>query len=117
MLYGRLTCRRQASSWATQHQVARPVGCFRQLKDFRLITERVKQLYREGLHFAQIAAKLNAEGFVPPRRRGAFTKDGLGALARDLGLVGEMSRHDLLKENESWIPAEVCRKALPLVRY
>ncbi len=88
----------------TQHRVARPVGTFEQLKDFPRLTERVKELHREGLHLGPIAAKLNAEGFVPPHRRGAFTEGGVGALARELGLVGEMFRDDLLQESEWWIP-------------
>ena len=52
---------------ATRHQVARPVGRYEQLKDYRRLTERIERLHREGLHLGQIAARLNAEGFVPPR--------------------------------------------------
>lgn len=88
----------------TQHQVARPVGRFEQLKDFERLKERLKQLHREGLHRGPIAAKLNAEGFVPPHRRGVFTELGVGALMRDMGLVGEFFRDDLLQENEWRIP-------------
>jgi len=76
----------------TQHQVARPVGSYEQLKDYRRLTERIRQLHREGLHFRQIAEKLNEEGFVPPRRRGAFTECGIWSLMRDLGLPGELFR-------------------------
>jgi hypothetical protein len=93
----------------TQHQVARPVGTHAQLKDFRLIAERIRQLHREGLHLAQIAEKLNEEGFVPPRRRGAFTEGGIGLLVRDLGLVGELFRDDLVGKDEWWIP-DLARK-------
>ena len=75
--------------FATHHQVARPVAIYAQLKNIRYLTERVTRLHREGLHLAQIAARLNAEGFVPPRRRGGFTASGVGELMRDLGLVGE----------------------------
>ncbi len=88
----------------TQHQVARPVSSFEQLKDFQRLKERLKQLHGEGLHLGPIAAKLNAEGFVPPHRRGVFTELGVGALMRDLGLVGEFFRDDLLQENEWRIP-------------
>ena len=88
----------------TQHQVARPVGSIERLKDYQRLTERVKELHREGLYLDQIAAKLNAEGFVPPYRRGVFTKSGVGKLARELGLVGECFRDELLQENEWWIP-------------
>lgn len=88
----------------TRHQVARPVGRYEQLKDFRRLTERIKQLHQEGLHLAQIAARLNSDGFVPPRRRGAFTAGTIGSLVRDLGLVGELFRDDLIGKDEWWIP-------------
>src|SRR4051812_16413823 len=41
---------------AAQHQVARPVGKYEQLRDYRRLTERIKQLHHEGLHLARIAA-------------------------------------------------------------
>ena len=88
----------------TRHQVARPVASFEQLKDYRRLTERITQLHRAGLHLAQIAAKLNEDGFVPPRRRGVFTGPGIGDLVRDLGLVGELFRDDLVGKDEWWIP-------------
>jgi DNA invertase Pin-like site-specific DNA recombinase len=93
----------------TQHQVARPVGSHAQLKDFRRLTERITQLHREGLHRAQIAEKLNEEGFVPPRRRGVFTEGAIASLMRDLGLVGELSRDDLVAKDEWWI-ADLAQK-------
>jgi DNA invertase Pin-like site-specific DNA recombinase len=93
----------------TQHQVARPVGTFEQLKDYRRLTQRITQLHREGLHLAQIAENLNSEGFVPPRRRGIFTESGIGSLVRDLGLAGELFRSDLLGKDEWWI-ADLAKK-------
>jgi hypothetical protein len=90
--------------FATRHQVARPVAMYEQLKDIRYLTERITQLHREGHHLAQIAERLNAEGFVPPRRRGGFTASGVGELMRDLGLVGELFRDDLVGKDEWWIP-------------
>jgi hypothetical protein len=88
----------------TQHEVARPVSTYTQLKDFRRLCERIGQLHREGLHLAQIAARLNDEGFVPPRRRGVFKEATIGSLMRDLGLVGELFRDDLVEKDEWWIP-------------
>jgi DNA invertase Pin-like site-specific DNA recombinase/transposase-like protein len=93
----------------TQHEVARPVASYAQLKDFRRLTERIKQLHHEGLHLTQIAAALNDEGFVPPRRRGVFTGTGISTLVRDLGLVGELFRDDLVGKDEWWIP-DLARK-------
>lgn len=88
----------------TKHQMARPVGRYEQLKDYRRLTERIRQLHQQGLHLAQIAEKLNEEGFVPPRRRGIFKEGTIGTLMRDLGLVGELFRGHLVGENEWWIP-------------
>ena len=88
----------------TQHQVARPVGRYDQLKDYQRLTQRLSELHRQGLRRGIIAETLNAEGFVPPRRRGVFTELGVGALMRELGLVGDYFREDLLKTNEWRIP-------------
>jgi DNA invertase Pin-like site-specific DNA recombinase len=95
--------------FATQHRVARPVGTYAQLSDWRRLVDRVRQLHHEGLHLAQIAERLNDEGFVPPRRRGPFTVDGVGSLVRDLGLVGELFRDDLVGKDEWWI-TDLARK-------
>jgi hypothetical protein len=84
----------------TQHQVARPVGSYEQLKDYWRLTERITQLHHEGLPLSQIAAKLNDEGFIPPRRRGVFTESCIGTLLRDFGLVGELFRDDLVGMDE-----------------
>jgi DNA invertase Pin-like site-specific DNA recombinase len=88
----------------THHQVARPVGRYEQLMNYRRLTERVSELHRQGLHRAAIADSLNEEGFVPPRRRGVFTESGIGTLLHDLGLVGELFRDNLLGQDEWWIP-------------
>jgi DNA invertase Pin-like site-specific DNA recombinase len=93
-----------SGGFTTNHQVARPVGRYEQLKDYRRLAERVAHLHGQGLHLAQIAERLNDEGFVPPRRRGAFTEGGIGTLVRDLGLVGELFRDGLVGKDEWWIP-------------
>ena len=73
-----------------------PVGSFEQLKDYRKLTERIRELHAAGLHHFQIADALNREGFTPPRRRGAFTKGCIGDLIRRLGLTGELFRERLV---------------------
>jgi len=88
----------------TRHHIARPIGTFEQLKDFKHLTKRIRELHASGLPLAEIAAALNDEGFVPPRRRGGFTKAGIGPLVRDLGLTGELFRDDLVEKDEWWIP-------------
>ena len=71
--------------------------------DYRKMTERIRDLHAEGLHHFQIADTLNLEGFVPPRRRGKFTKGCIGNLIRRLGLAGELFQENILKQNEWWI--------------
>ena len=93
----------------TKHQIARPVGSFEQLKDYRRLTKRIRELHAAGHHLAQIAETLNREGFVPPRRRGVVTERGIADLARRLGLFGELFQDELLEENEWWIP-DLARK-------
>lgn len=88
----------------TKHDIARPVGSFEQLKDYRRLAERIRELHGEGHHLEQIAETLNREGFVPPRRRGVFSKAGISDFARRLGLFGEVFRDELLEKNEWWIP-------------
>ncbi len=87
----------------TKHDLARPVGSFEQLKDYRRLTERIRELHTAGFHYFQIADMLNREGFVPPRRRGVFTKGCVGDMVRRLGLSGELFRNSLLGRNEWWI--------------
>lgn len=87
----------------TKHQVSRPVGSFEQLKDYRKLTERIRELHAAGFHHFQIADAMNREGFTPPRRRGDFTQGCIGDLIRRLGLTGELFREDLLGPNEWWI--------------
>ncbi len=93
----------------TKHQIARPVGSFEQLKDYRRLTKRIQELHGAGHHLAQIAESLNREGFSPPRRRGSFTESGIADFARRLGLLGELFQDGLLEENEWWIP-DLARK-------
>jgi hypothetical protein len=87
----------------SQHQVVRPVGSYTQLRDYDLLIKRIKTLHQEGKTAPAIAEHLNQEGFVPPRRRGAFSVGTVAPIMEKLGLVGELYRDDLLGPNEWWI--------------
>lgn len=95
--------------FSSQHQIARPVGSYTQLQDYEKLTERIRELDGQGLHVAEIAEKLNEEGFVPPRRRGKHSVQTLTSLMTKLGLVGELFRDTLLKPDEWWA-ANLARK-------
>jgi DNA invertase Pin-like site-specific DNA recombinase len=89
--------------FTSQHQVVRPVRCYTQLRDYDLLMARIKTLYQEGKTVPAIAERLNEEGFVPPRRRSAFSVSTLAPLMQQLGFVGELYRDDLLGSHEWWI--------------
>ena len=93
----------------TKHQIARPVGSFEQLKDYRRLTKRIRELHGAGHHLAKIAETLNREGFSPPRRRGSLYGVRHRGLLRRLGLFGELFQDELLEANEWWIP-DLARK-------
>ena len=89
--------------FTSQHEVVRPVGSYTQLRDYDVLVARIKTLHEEGKSVPAIAEQLNAEGFVPPRRRGVFRVTTLASLMQRLGLLGELHRNDLLGPDEWWI--------------
>ena len=93
----------------SQHQIARAVQGYEQLQDYEKLALRITELHAQGLTMPTIAETLNAEGFVPPRRQGNYNLNNLPAFMRKLGLVGELFRNTLLKENEWWL-ADLARK-------
>jgi hypothetical protein len=73
-------------TWAggqqTSHEVIRPVGRYNQAADFDRLMARVRQLRAEGLSFAVIADRLNAEGFRPSKEAERFHKNIVSRLVR-----------------------------------
>jgi DNA invertase Pin-like site-specific DNA recombinase len=63
----------------TGHEVVRPVRRYEQLADHARLLNRVDELRKEGLKLAEVAERLNREGFRPPKR--SLTFNG-GMLAR-----------------------------------
>ena len=62
------------------------MGSFEQLKDYRKLTERIRELHAAGFHHFQIADTLNREGFSPPRRRAPLPKAASGTWSADWDL-------------------------------
>jgi DNA invertase Pin-like site-specific DNA recombinase len=99
--------------FTSQHEVIRPVGKLTQLRDYDLLAARIKTLHQEGKAVPAIADQLNHEGFVPPRRCGAFSVDTVAPILRQLGLVGELRRKDILGLDEWWIRDLAARLETP----
>lgn len=89
--------------FASQHEIARSVGKYEQLRDYDRLVERITQLHAEGTTVPRIAEKLNEEGFVPPRRRGKYSTRVLAPLLKKLGLVAEINQTKVLKKDEWWV--------------
>lgn len=100
--------------FTSQHQIVRPVGRYTQLRDYDLLIASIKTLHQEGKSVPAIVERLNQEGFVPPRRRGAFTVGALFPLMQRLGLMGELYRDDLLGLDEWWIRDLAARLEAPI---
>jgi DNA invertase Pin-like site-specific DNA recombinase len=87
----------------SQHEIARPVGSFKQLRDYDRLMKRIEQLYLAGHTGAAIAAKLNEEGFVPPRRKSVYTENTVRSLMLPRGWVGELNRGGIIEPDEWWV--------------
>ena len=61
-----------AGGFVSRHELVRPVARYEQLRDYPQLSARALALRRDGLTSAQIAGRLNAEGFRPPKRRATF---------------------------------------------
>ena len=76
--------------WAGGHrtaaQITRPVACLTQLSYYPQLAARARELAEAGFTTAQIAERLNAEGFRPPKRSPVFTPNAVSDLLRALGI-------------------------------
>ena len=99
-----------AGGATTHHEVRRPVATYAQLRDFERLMDRVVQLRQTGHTTQHIAECLNAEGFAPPKRTGAFTLPVIYQLLKRRALIGnERSHNELLGPDEWWL-TDLARK-------
>lgn len=99
-----------AIHWAggtqTQHEMVRPVAQMEQLSYWPSLSDRVRELVQQHLHAAEIAQRLNEEGWRPPKRRQTFGTHGVQVLIHRLGLSERRSRskdRTGLTEQEWWL--------------
>jgi len=93
-----------AGGHESQHESIRPVATYAQLRDFEPLLNRVVELREAGNTAPQIAEKLNAAGFYPPKRCGHFTPPVVYQLLKRRALLGNERSHDeLLAANEWWL--------------
>jgi DNA invertase Pin-like site-specific DNA recombinase len=85
------------------HRVRRPVMRYEQTEDFEEMIHLVIRLRTEGHPVGAIAARLNEEGFRPPRQEGPFTREIVSQLLHRRGLAKEMSCARPLEPGEWWL--------------
>ena len=90
--------------FTSRHEIVRPVLRYEQLRDYDRLLDRIGRWRREGDTAAQIAAKLNSEGFLTPKKMGKYTKDLVQNLIARSGLAHAKIADRELGPNEWWLP-------------
>ncbi|MDP9373946.1 MAG: recombinase family protein [Chloroflexota bacterium] len=101
----------------TAGELIRPVARLTQLSYYSQLCARAQVLAGEGLTAEAIAARLNAEGYRPPKRREQFGRQGVQELLRDLGVRAPRARlapRDGLGPEEWWVAELAQRVGMPL---
>ena len=103
---------RVSVTWAggaqTVGDLVRPVARLDQLSYYPQLCARVRALADDGLTAARIAARLNAEGFRPPKRRDSFGRRGVQEFLQRLGVRAgrpQVPPQDELEPDEWWLAA------------
>lgn len=71
----------------TEHTVSRPVSRYDQQSGYPRLVRRLQELCRERRSASEMAERLNAEGFRPPKRTDHFTRSMVQRLTLQLGLL------------------------------
>jgi len=64
-----------SGGFTSQHEIVRPVLRYGQMATYERVAGRIEELRGQGLTFAQIAERLNDDGFRPVRQAETFHKD------------------------------------------
>jgi hypothetical protein len=77
----------------TTGELVRPVARLEQLTYYPALCQRLRELADLGLASAEIAARLNAEGYRPPKRRHTYSAPGVQELLHRLGIQPPPTPH------------------------
>jgi DNA invertase Pin-like site-specific DNA recombinase len=104
---------RWAGGQMTQHEIVRPVRCYEQLAEYGQLRKRIDELRESGSTLAEVAERLNQEGFHPPKRSQTFNKSIVGQLLWGRGSIRQHTQADtansLLGDHE-WLLSDLARK-------
>jgi hypothetical protein len=93
-----------------EHRFQRPVKCYTQQSDFPKLVAKLRAWQKQRLNATQVAERLNAAGFRPPKRATRFT----GAMVRRLLERLNLSRRERLGSQnglgmDEWRPGALAR--------
>jgi DNA invertase Pin-like site-specific DNA recombinase len=101
-----------SGGFSSQHAFVRSVGSYEQLADYPRLCARIEELRGQGRSMAEVASRLNAEGFRPPRRVSRFSGGMVaGLLARKYAQAGASHGQRLaqaLRKGE-WLLGDLAR--------
>jgi DNA invertase Pin-like site-specific DNA recombinase len=109
--------------WAGGHRtsarITRPVACLTQLSYYPQLAARARELAGRGFTIAQVAGRLNAEGFRPPKRSPLFTPNAVSDLLRTLGIhrsrIPAGRNRPALDQHEWWLRDLAAHLGMPEV--
>jgi DNA invertase Pin-like site-specific DNA recombinase len=79
---------RWAGGTESRHEFRRPIAKYEHLSNYSLLRDRIVALRRAGATTAEIADRLNSEGFHGPRGSGPFNRHVVNAFLVRQGLLG-----------------------------
>jgi DNA invertase Pin-like site-specific DNA recombinase len=89
------------------HHAIRPVARYDHLSNYQALIDRIDTLRRDGFSIAQIAERLNRDGFYPPKRTDRFSGSMVARLLSPRGLHGPrpraMADATVLHPHEYWL--------------
>lgn len=99
-----------SGGFTSQHEFIRSVNSYATLQDFDAMMRRIAELREHGQTTQEIADRLNAEGFMPPKQREGFNARLVELLLKRTGLTGRERLQDGLLGDDEWWLADLSRK-------
>ena len=79
---------RWAGGMESRHAIRRSITAYAQLSNYKALRDRMAHLRRDGATIEEIAERLNAEGFHPPRGVARFDRTKVNTAMVRMGLLG-----------------------------
>jgi DNA invertase Pin-like site-specific DNA recombinase len=103
---------RWAGGAVSSHALVRPVRRYEQLADYSRLLKRIDELRKGGMTLAEVAVRLNEEGFRPPKRSPTFNGAIVTRLVAQGGRSGPrpqaLANGQLLEAHE-WLLSDLAR--------